>query len=181
MERRSSSPAPGAAPTERSHRCAGTLRSVGICRSDLSGAGVLQERCAGQLVAHRLVFSYCGYAAEPRFANIEPMEQSPAATDVSSGSSTCHGVAHLISRGDLLLLDKFEGAGYSYERIEVKMKPYEKDKKVILDWKKTTQDLNNSEMLPEHDPRRVRCRSLIARNPVCRLADTSRYWLTGSG
>ena len=109
-----------------------------------------KKRCAGQLVAHRLVFSYCGYAGvEPRFANIEPMEQSPAAADVSSGSSACHGVAHLISRGDLLLLDKFEGAGYSYERIEVKMKPYEKDKKVILDWKKTTQDLNNSEMLPD--------------------------------
>ena len=81
----------------------------------------------GSLPGFSLAFTYEGYdGVEPRFANIEPIdEQSSSGGGGGRGGSgggsnhvVVQGVAHLLSAEHMLLLDKFEGAGQAYERFE---------------------------------------------------------------
>ena len=94
----------------------------------LSRRGVKpQKSVPGRLMDYRLVFSYMGYeGVEPRFGNLEPID-GRGSEDKQIASNVCHGVAHFISLDELSLLDKYEGAGYAYKRINVPMEPYSKD------------------------------------------------------
>jgi len=69
------------------------------------------ESVPGSLPRFQLAFTYDGYdGAEPRFANIEPLEEKDGVA--------VHGVAHSLNPAAMQLLDKFEGAGTAYERFE---------------------------------------------------------------
>ena len=67
----------------------------------------------GSLTGFVYGYTYLGYddpPCEPRFANIEPAQPGAPAAPV-------HGVAHCISMREMRILDKYEGAGISYERV----------------------------------------------------------------
>ena len=79
------------------------------------------QSVAGSLPQYALAFTYRGYdepPCEPRFANIEPVHAP------QSAGLVVHGVAHKITMRELKILDKYEGAGTSYERRLADFVPY---------------------------------------------------------